>query len=241
MINAVDIIDRLPYELQARLEEDDFFSDVPVVVAEEGNVEAEMKRRQAVVTAKCGKRGVAVIVLQVVADDDFPNLAFGPMTLYPSIQVIENLELNRDANGTKKSARKIARRIRDVIKCMGLVGMVKNMQADKPAIEPVNLGEELGKLVRAYQVNFKCLEVSTQDLSFVAIPQFVSMGPAAQFAITCATPQAAIYYTLDDSFPRPSNGQAYAAAIDVPAGGLTVRACAYKAGMVASWVNRATF
>lgn len=239
MILTTDIIDLLPYELQARLEEDEFFSDIPVVVAEEGNVAAEMERKQAALKTKAGKRGVAVVVLQVVADDDFPNLAFGPMTIYPSFEVIEYVELNRDANGTQKSARKVARRIRDVVKCMGLVGLVKNMQPDKPCIEPVNVGEELGKLVKAYKVNFKCLEISAQDVSCVAIPHFESLAPAAQFAITCATAEAVIYYTLDDSYPRPSNGTAYTSPIEIPAEGVTVRACAYKAGMVASWVNRA--
>jgi len=33
MITALDIIDRLPYELKDRLEADSFFEDIPVVVA----------------------------------------------------------------------------------------------------------------------------------------------------------------------------------------------------------------
>jgi hypothetical protein len=239
MIETLDIIDRLPFELQARLEGDDFFSDIPVVVAEEGNIKLELGRKQAVITAKSGHRGVAVVVLQVVADDDFPNLQFGPMTVFPAFQVIENVELNRGANGTQKSARKVARRIRDVIKCAGMIGLVKNMQADKPAIEPVDLGAELGDQVKGYQVNFKCLEASAQDLAQVAIPQFAPVQGQAQFTITCETAGASIYYTVDDSYPTRA-AALYAGPVGIPEAGLTVRACGYKAGMVASWVNRGT-
>ncbi len=142
-IATLDIIDRLPYEFKARLEADEFFCDIPVVVAEDGNLKSEMEKRQAVLTTKTTKRGVAVIVLQVVADDNFPNLRFGPMTLRPAFQVVEQLEFNRDENRTKKSARKVARRIRDVIKGAGLQGLVLDLQADSPCIEPVNLPKGL--------------------------------------------------------------------------------------------------
>src|SRR5712672_1965290 len=95
-LTVQDIIDRLPFELMNRIESDDYFSDVPVVVAEEGNVRLMVDAKQAAISTKLGtKRGVAVIVLQMVADDEHTNLQFGPMTLRPAIQVIENVELNR--------------------------------------------------------------------------------------------------------------------------------------------------
>ena len=194
---------------------------------------------------------MAVLVLQIVADDDFPNLGFGPMTLRPAFQVIENVELNRDTNGTHKSARKVARRIRDVVKVCGMQGLVASIQTDKPCIEPVNLGEEMGKLLKGYQVNFKCFEIPDKNMSQVQTPVFRSLMPAGtspgsssaafQVVIDCATPEATIFYTLDDSYPREGNPQAhvYADPIDVPVSGFILRACGYGAGMIASWVNRA--
>lgn len=239
MITTLDIIDRLPCELQARLEADDYFVDVPVIVEEHGNLEAEMNRQMAVITAKGGKRGVAVIVLQVIGDDDFPNLQFGPMTLRPAFQVLENVELNGSASGTGKSARKVARRIRDVIKCAGMVGLVKNMQADKPCIEPVPMPKEMSGRAQSYQVNFRCLEVSTEEMHQVATPQ-ITGAAGSTFTITCATSGASIYYTTDDSYPRAGGATSvlYTAPVAVPVEGVTVRACAYKSGWVASWVNR---
>lgn len=243
MIQAIDVIDLLPFELQARLENDDYFADIPVVVAEEGNIKAELARKQAVMTTKSGKRGVAVIVLQVVADDDIPNLAFGPMTLMPAFQVVENLELNRDANGTGKSARKVSRRIRDVVKGFGAAGLVTDMKAGKPCIEPVPLVKELGELVKAYQVNFRCLEVPQQGLAQAQMPVCAAVaGPTPQFEITSPTDAARIYWTSDDSYPGPQNpgAKVYESPIAIPDGGITVRACAYAQGLVASRVQRQT-
>lgn len=83
-MNTYDIIDRLPFEFAARLRSDPFLLDVPVVVAEEGNINLEMARRQAITEEKHGKRGAAIIVLQLVADDLNPGLQLGPMKFYPA-------------------------------------------------------------------------------------------------------------------------------------------------------------
>lgn len=240
-MNQLDAIDRLPFELQARLEADSFFADVPVIVAEEGNIELEMARKQAVVTQKGGKLGVAVIVLQVVADDLYDNVVFGPMVLRPALQVVENLELNRGPNGTGKSARRIARMIRDVIKPLALDGITTEFQPDKPCIEPVDL-KDLGEMLRAYQVNFLVYEAEAQGEQ-ASRPDVIAIagGSEPQFGLMCITEGAEVWYSLDDSFPAPgrAGSAVYSAAVSIPDGGLTVRAAAYKEGMVASQVIRA--
>jgi hypothetical protein len=93
-----NVIDKLPYELRDRLAADDFFAAIPVVVADKGNVKAQIAAKQAVVTSRVGKRGVAVVVLQIVADDPTNELATGPLLLRAAFQVVENVELNNDAN-----------------------------------------------------------------------------------------------------------------------------------------------
>ena len=245
-MQTFDIIDRLPFELAARLECDPFFVDIPVIVAEAGNIKLEMERKQAVITEKENKRGVAVIVLQVVADDFSKNLQFGPMIIYPAFQVIENVELNNDDNGTKKSHRKVARRIRDVIKNCNMMGMVQDMKAGKPCIEPTDL-TELGATLKGSQVNFECLEVSAEDQVQVQMPVYSGDG-SPQLTLTCPTPGAAIWFTTDDTFPYNgtaadfpgSTSQLYTGPVTLAAGATIVRAAAYLDGSVASGINRKT-
>ena len=240
MSDGLDIIDRLPWELAAALEGDNYFADIPVIVAEEGAVKQQMERKQAIITSKGGKRGVGVIVLPTLADDDKPNVRFGPMTLYPTFQVIENLELNRDAHGTGKPARKIARRIRDVIKQYRIEGMIANLRPEGPCISPLDLSKELGDLVKSCLVRFTCLECPHDDTAFVAMPLGSTAG--GQVMITCATAGAAIWFTKDGSSPLPlsvkgdSTAKLYAGPF--VAEGQIVRARAFFPGAVPSGVMR---
>jgi hypothetical protein len=237
--SALDVIDRLPYELQARLEADEFFADIPVIVADKGNVKAELERKQAAITEKAGRRGVAVIVLQIVAEDDYPEVNFGPLKLRPAFQVVEHVELNNDERGTKKSARRVTRRIHQVIKPLALYGIVTQFKADSPAIEPVSVSD-LGDQVVAMQANFVTYEFDAEQLSQVATPEFSAV--AQTLVMTSATEGASIWYSVDDSFPAPNKPGSieYTVPIAIPEAGFTVRAAAYKAGSIASEVMRGT-
>jgi hypothetical protein len=249
-MKATDILDLLPVEFANRLTCDPFFADIPVVVAEKGNLARELEKLQAVITGKTGKRGVAVIVLQMVADDLSNNLTFGPMKLKPAFQVVENVELNNDESGTGKSARKVGRRIRDVMKNANLIGLVRDMRTGQPCIEPVDLTEIAANLV-GYQVNFECLEVSLEQLTQVELPVLagttVNNEPA--FALTCPTAGAEIWFTTDDTFPfngtadqyPGSTAQRYTGAVPFT-DSVLVRACAFLAGEtnIASGIIRST-
>jgi hypothetical protein len=52
-----------------------------------------------------------------------------------------------DANGTGKSARKVARRLVQIFKSTRLDGLTTDWECDKPALEPLNLKKD-GKLAR---------------------------------------------------------------------------------------------
>lgn len=239
-IGLLDVIDRLPAELGARLESDPFFANIAVVVADKGNVAEEINRKQASIAMKSGKRGVGVIVLQVVGDDPNPNMSFGPLTLRPAFQVFENVELNQHTtNGTGKTARRVARRIVSLVKNLRLIGVANSITPDKPCIEPVQFDNE--KLV-GYQVNFFCSEADTENILKCA-PVIITPngGSSATVTLACATVGATIYYTTDDTLPSAANGTAYTTAINVPSGGFTLRACAYKTDLIPSDVERAAF
>lgn len=235
-----EIIDRLPYELASRLASDPYFADIPIVVADEGNVQATIAKKQAAITAKGGKWGIAVVVLQIEADDESSEVTFGPMRLRPAFQVVEQREQNMSVTGTGKRCRQVSRHIVTAIKSMSLCGLTTGFVCDKPAIEAVPLDKDLAANFIAGQVNFVTYEQSDEVLAQVSAPTLAVVGGAVQIA--SATDGAAIWFTTDGSYPRPvvpgdeekNSSQLYAGPIAIPAGGFTVRACAYIEGMVAS-------
>lgn len=234
-MTSSELIDRLPFELQARLEADDYFQDVAVVVMEQGNVLREMARKQAAMTAKGGKRGVAVIVLQTIAEDQSSGNPFHPMTLFPSFQVVELVELNRDPQGTGKTARAVARRVRDVIRSCALRGLITDIYSDTPCIVPVPPEKDQVEKLVLYQVNFKCSESNTSLPAQCDDPVPVVSGD--QLTLTCPTADAAIYYSLDLSYPAPGRdgAQLYSGPVTLTESGV-LRAAAYLPGRLASHV-----
>lgn len=242
-IGVLDVVDRLPLELQARLETDAFFEDIPVVVADEGDIEAEIARKRALVRKKGGKWGAAVVVLPLIGDDIYPDVTFGPLRLHPAFQVLELVDQNRGKTGTGKSARRIARRILNDIKSLCLYGLTTEFVPERPYMHPVDVETELGKLVRAYQCDFATFESDTEEIIQVAMPHYAQAeGETPAFQILCETEGAEIWYNLDDGFPGPGRpgSQVYAAPIEIPEAGLVARAAAYKAGAIGSQVIRAT-
>jgi hypothetical protein len=205
-MKAIDIIDMVPPWQRACLVTDPFFDDIAVVVFEEGNIGDAIARAQSVITETEGKRGVAVIVPQVTADDYSNNLQFGPMAYKLSFIVIENVEMNNDAAGTHKSARKVARKIRDVMKCQNYQGVIANLTTAKPCIEPIAVKDVDEKFVM-YGVNFECLEVSQEAMTALQPPIVSSNGAA--FALASSTPNSEVWFTLDDTFPYNGTADDY--------------------------------
>ena len=239
-MKAIDVIEFLPAELAARIQADEYFADIPVVLADKGNILAEVQRLQGVITKRGGKSGIFVVALQLLAEDKFPNLQFGPMTLAPAFQVIEQRELNLDPlRGTGKSARQVARRLRDVVKSYGAIGIVKCIRAAKNCIEPIPFDDATPKNLIGYQVNFECEESDSEVLVQCQMP-VVSVDGSNQVNITSATAAARIYFTTDESLPVPNSPAStlYAEPFANPQSGTAIRACAYRTATIASWVNR---
>ena len=243
MITPEQLFDQVPAELAAWVQCDPIFAQIPVVVAERGNVLAEMERQQAAITSKRGKIGTALIVLPMVADDAYDEVGFGPMKLFISFQVIENVELNQGPNGLKLSCRWLARHLVKIVKPLRLGGLTTDFVCDKPCIEPGVIKLAASEL-QSRMVNFYTWEADTEPMAQVASVAFAQAGN--QVAISCATAGAAIWFTLDESFPGPadavpgSRAQLYAGPIAVPAAGLTIRACALVPGMIGSQVEWAS-
>jgi hypothetical protein len=247
-MNVTDILDRLPFELAARLESDPFFCDIPIVVTVKGNVASEYERLQAVIAEKSGKHGVAVFVLQIIADDIYQGIPNGPMKLSPALQVIEHVEANVSENGTKKSCRKVARHIIKNMKLAGFRGIVQGFKCAQPAIVPADI-KELNDACVAEQVNFECQEFSDEQFQYCQPPLCSQVPGQLQVALATGTAGASIWFTTDDSFPYPgdaslfpgSTSQLYSAPINgVLNTPQTIRACAYLPPYIASSIERFT-
>jgi hypothetical protein len=245
-MNVEDILDCLPFELGARLDSDPFFDDIPVIVAVKGNVAKEYARLRAVIEEASGHRGVAVIVQQIIADDIYVGLAAGPMKLFPSFQVLENVELNNDDSGTKKSCRKVARHIIKNMKLAGFRGLVQGMKCASPAIHPADI-KDLADAIVAEQVNFECQEFSDEQFLYCLPPVCTPVANQPQVALATATPGAAIWFTTDDSYPYPgtkddgfecSTSQLYTGPITVDPTQWVIRACAFLPGYIDSSLER---
>jgi hypothetical protein len=87
-----------------------------------------------------------------------------------------------------------------------------------------------GDFMQAWQSPGEGLE-ATPDLAEWPPEISVTVAATDVLSLTCATPGAAIRYTLDGTYPTPTNGTLYTAPLAAPASGTTVRAAAYKEGL----------
>jgi len=96
--------------------------------------------------------------------------------------------------------------------------------------EAVYPGKELGDL-RGWIITVQITAQRTAGTERCARP-IITDGPVT-LTMSCATPDAEIYFTRDGSLPTPTNGTLYTAVIDDDTTD-TIRAIAYKSGITAS-------
>ena len=109
---------------------------------------------------------------------------------------------------------------------------------------PIHLTATTTLKARAFMPGMTDSEVASATFTVVvATPTFTPNGgsflASANVTIECATASAAIRYTTDGTRPTPSHGTVYGDAFDLTRSA-TVRAMAYKDGMLDSTVASAT-
>jgi hypothetical protein len=238
-VSALDTATLLAADLEARCNAEAYFADVVVVLVAPGDTETDVRQKLATLLGKNDKRGVAILVLPVEdADDDLPEVAFGPLRLSIAFQVIEHPLLNKTASGgTGKPGRKVARRLRDLFKHYIPAGLAHCLVPEKNCITPLVLKDGL----RGWEVAFTAQEADEEVLEKAATPVLTQAGNTV--VITCATSGAAVYYTVDESHPWSGNAAAilYSAPVAITVEGVTLRAGAFKSGLIASDTARSSF
>ena len=178
-----------------RLTADAYFSNVPVITEEISDIENAIQQAIA-------KLGVCVIVVTPTASASFPD------TLKPYFdnikiicRVVENVVLNRSTRGTNKPASDVAEMVSVLLHNYAPTGVSENIFLDNPSITIANTGG-VGKLL-SYDVRLKTQGGFDFVLDTVATPVIAIADDS--MALSCATPGAAIFYTLDGSSPTPGN------------------------------------
>jgi hypothetical protein len=186
----------------------------------DGDFESRLERSLGTKTAGSGgKRGLAVIVLQVEVVQAEKNLPGPPLQLRARVLVIENIRINRSA--AKGTLQKSSQAALNILATLHLAGFgAYSLYADKDPVSPQTVPEGL----QSHMVTLQCL---IHSLGIAEKPRAVSAEmEAGALVLTCPTEASEIRYTTDGSYPA-SSSNLYTAPIEDLATGTLVRAAAY--------------
>lgn len=227
-------------DIYQRILADEFLAQVPVLKRDTGDIQADIADSLNTLNARSGKAGACIIILQPLADPGEGEVAGGLLRVDFTFLVLEEPITNRAGGGTALHALTIARRLVGILHLYHPRGIIGVLSMQKPAIVPTETGAPV-----SFEVRFEAQEEYFGETLKVATPVLNPRSGAVPQAvtITCATAGAAIYYTLDGSHPYQGNPEAElytGAPVNVAVAG-TLRAGAFKTGLIASDVNAADF
>jgi hypothetical protein len=198
----------------------------PRTSAEAAGIQTKINNTLAGLEVRNGRRGVAVIIGMPQFSQAAVNVRAlrGQMTIV--LEVIENIVVNTTGASCEEHAWEIARLLQHM-QFQPWSPLVGDPQLITPSPEAV-----LDKKV-IYSITMT-MEVVAERKDKVATPSIAAEG--AQITLACATSGAAIYYTLDESFPGPGNADAdlYTAPFTLAAGSHVLRVAAHKSGSACS-------
>ena len=234
--DPLTFLERLQADLGARLESKAFFQDIPVLVARKGQIESDVEVALTTFNAKAGRGGAVSIVLMPtleVPEAEAPGPQFVVST---TVRCVENPLVNLDVTngGTGKSAESLGLVVLRAMHHFDL-GDGHVLYADRRAMEPNGSFE--GQV--AYDVHILARSGLDPEAQ-TATPTLSLTNGATAVQMVCTTPAAAIFYTLDGSFPWSGNPAAtlYADPFPLPAAPATLRAAAYTEGLDGSTLTQ---
>lgn len=193
-----DPVFQLQSDIHARLSADDYFADVLVLLNEKGILIDDIESAVKLFTAKAGKKGAAVIVDRPFREVRSPDASGPEFDLTIPVAVFEMPLLNRATGGTGKTIEEITSKIMHLTHGWRSNPSLGQVYMDKDAVTPVVGNDKI--IVTEIQLRSRMRFVPPIR---VAAPTF--SGNASAVQISCNTPAATIYYTLDGTFPWSGN------------------------------------
>jgi hypothetical protein len=223
-------------DIVGRLQVDPFFqAGVPVLEQRKGITESDISIAISTANQQNGKIGSCAIVLMPRLSGQDPNAPGPRWTARYPIQVIDWPVVRRQAaGGSQASADEIADRIRQIIHGMTCLRLQGQLAFYFDKLEPTQVPEGMV----SYIVTFKRLGTDKPPVSVASVGISPSSGTGPLVVtLACATAGAAIYYTIDGSYPSSiaPTGTLYTVPFSAPSGS-TVRAAAELTGFQQSSV-----
>jgi hypothetical protein len=195
-VPPLSILELDQLDIFARLQQDPFFQvGIPVLMELKGITERDIAMRIQTANQQNGKVGTVVVVLMPILEADAPN-APGPRykTIY-EIQVIDYPMMRRQVvGGTTISADECADRTRQILHRFNM-GRGQTLYFD--GMQPRAVPE--GKV--SYVVKFNKMGVDNPPAAAPSIAISPQTAGNQTVTLTCADASAAIWYTLDGSYP----------------------------------------
>lgn len=177
-----------------------------------------------------GTAGCGVLVAMPEVETAHANLPGPEFVTTVLFSVVEEPNLNFAPGGTLLSAEEVAQRVAELLHGYAGGNWGGALFAKGPVIAA---DQEYPDGLLAYRVTLH-LRLVRDQVARVATPT-ATTGEANLTTLACSTEGAAIYYTLDGSFPGPGNpvAQLYGAPI-TPTAGQTLRWAAYLDSLLPS-------
>jgi len=233
MPQPTDIITQDQLDLFGRLQADEWFADLPLLLEEKGVTDSDIEVALSTLNPVSGKMGVVVIVMMSVLTSKSTNDTAAAWSDGVTFQVIEQPLFNLSDDGIGKSAALVATRIRQQLHlwCNGY-GATWSFAGQGP------LPADEGKISLGVTFSREGNDVKIPPVVTPKIETTAETAPAI-VTLSSATAGALLRYTLDGSYPSAANPEAHV--YEAPfeqAETANLRVIAEKAGMRASNIRQ---
>lgn len=244
---SLDPLGELQADVEGRLLAESYFADIKLLARRKGIIADDVTAALATLNEAGGKIGAVVIVLMPTFRVPLPDIPGPHGALNLTVRVVTNPEIADSDQGAGKSAEEIAAKVVQTLHgCAARWGSTISCD-DNAGIVPTPVGD-----LNDGDVGYDVTLAVNGGITFpgrVCQPVITRTGTAAPATatISCATSGAAIYWSIDGSFPSsagaaavPPTATTYTAPFSITSA-CTLLVTAQLAGKIQSDVASAVF